>query len=323
MGPLKWGRTGKFSIQKHESGLLQDISREVGGFQSNAQRKKWSIYHLEDKKGNAKTNFSLSNIKNFKKKLRYHLSLYFNGDLKLASKVFDGAIWTRLYLPLPKKSSRFVTSDVIYLVHYPHTEYIALSNFKESARKYLFQSLLSTFGYMSVKNLVLTGNHLHSLFQLALNKKAQGSFSRNQLSQIQNLPPSLLRPRKRKVCEVEDDPNIHCYDKGTKKQKLDILESQFGPHEQPILEKVEFKLETRLRGADKPQAMVQYDKESFHCSVKFEGHGVLEGIRNLAECGLADLPLPNHLSSMHSLAKNHFVLKDSTSRNKSMNKTKD
>lgn len=50
--------------------------------------------------------------------------------------------------------------------------------------------------------------------------------------------------------------------------------------------------------------------EQFRCCVKFEGPSVLEGIRNLAKCGLANEPLPKHLLRVNSLGMNKFVLKN-------------
>lgn len=37
---------------------------------------------------------------------------------------------------------------------------------------------------------------------------------------------------------------------------------------------------------------------------------MLEGIKGLGSKGLAIYPLPYHISNVHSLAKNHFVLAD-------------
>lgn len=51
------------------------------------------------------------------------------------------------------------------------------------------------------------------------------------------------------------------------------------------------------------------DGEPFRCCVKFEGPSVLDGVRNLASCGLANEPLPKHLLKVNSLGTNNFVLK--------------
>lgn len=53
----------------------------------------------------------------------------------------------------------------------------------------------------------------------------------------------------------------------------------------------------------------QDDGEPFRCCVKFEGPSVLDGVRNLASCGLANEPLPKHLLRVNSLGTNNFVLK--------------
>lgn len=72
----------------------------------------------------------------------------------------------------------------------------------------------------------------------------------------------------------------------------------------------------KFRGTDFAPAMSDVE-EPFHCRVKFEGPAVLEGIRNMASCGLATLPLPNHLSGVSSLAKNYFILEDKSKHNRS------
>lgn len=53
----------------------------------------------------------------------------------------------------------------------------------------------------------------------------------------------------------------------------------------------------------------QDNGEPFRCCVKFEGPSVLDGVRNLASCGLANEPLPKHLLRVNSLGTNNFVLK--------------
>ena len=53
------------------------------------------------------------------------------------------------------------------------------------------------------------------------------------------------------------------------------------------------------------------DDKLFKCKVKFEGDSVLEGIRNLGRHGYTSLPMPQHLSKVQSLAKNHFTIVES------------
>ncbi|VDI00729.1 centromere protein N [Mytilus galloprovincialis] len=54
------------------------------------------------------------------------------------------------------------------------------------------------------------------------------------------------------------------------------------------------------------------DMQPFRCRVKFEGPSVIDGIRNLAECGLVTMPYPKYLRSVHTLGKNHIKLADKT-----------
>lgn len=56
----------------------------------------------------------------------------------------------------------------------------------------------------------------------------------------------------------------------------------------------------------------------FRCIVKFAGPSVLEGIRSLGECGIATVPLPNHLTAVQSLVKNHFTLVEKIDNDESL-----
>ena len=66
-------------------------------------------------------------------------------------------------------------------------------------------------------------------------------------------------------------------------------------------------METRFRGLEYAPGLKH---TTVKCSVKFCGTNVLEGIKNLPQHGLASQPLPAHLTNIHSLAKNHFILTD-------------
>ena len=54
--------------------------------------------------------------------------------------------------------------------------------------------------------------------------------------------------------------------------------------------------------------------QPFRCRVKFEGPSVLDGIRNMAECGLVTLPYPKYLRNILTSGKNYFKLADNTSQ---------
>lgn len=46
----------------------------------------------------------------------------------------------------------------------------------------------------------------------------------------------------------------------------------------------------------------------FTCRVRFTGDSVIDGIRRLVPLRMADAPLPDHLSQLHSMTANHFIL---------------
>lgn len=63
-------------------------------------------------------------------------------------------------------------------------------------------------------------------------------------------------------------------------------------------------MDTKFKGTSK----LNFNKDSFKCTVKFEGPSVIEGIKNLGTAGIADLPLPHYLANIQSSSRNHFTL---------------
>ncbi|KAJ8321758.1 hypothetical protein KUTeg_000229, partial [Tegillarca granosa] len=102
-------------------------------------------------------------------------------------------------------------------------------------------SLKTAFGYDSLIKMQLTGRHVDSLLQLALNKLSQGAFSKFRVGQVQNIPLVTKSTRKRKKPEYEEISSICCEDETSKRQRHEKLEDTFGPMEQPFLEKIEYK----------------------------------------------------------------------------------
>lgn len=269
-------------------------------------KKRWSMYKLSDKKTGTLKENELSDPKKFKKKLLQQIELYFDSTAAVSVTLHDGALWCRLYIQ-SGAPARFMNSNTIYLVYYPHCPCFAITAFKVSVRNFLFQCLSNAFNHHSLTNMMLSGLHYKSLFQLAFNKIGESSFGR--LKAIENLPFLCRNERKRKAKEMEREPNLRSEDEVMKRRRSQSLEASFGVYDQPVLESLQFKVEVKFRGS---QNLVNFPvkDEPFRCRVKFEGPSVLDGVRNLASCGLANEPLPKHLMRVNSLGTNYFVLRN-------------
>ena len=72
---------------------------------------------------------------------------------------------------------------------------------------------------------------------------------------------------------------------------------------------VSLQLETRFKGTQYAPGMANME-DLFRCRVKFEGSSVLEGLRELGEAGIAEIPMPKHMSKMSSLGRTVILLRD-------------
>ena len=70
-----------------------------------------------------------------------------------------------------------------------------------------------------------------------------------------------------------------------------------------------FQLETKFKGIQYAPAMAT-SEDLFKCRVKFEGSNVIEGMRELGEAGIAEVPMPKHLRGLSNLGQNFIVLRD-------------
>ncbi|XP_069113024.1 centromere protein N-like [Argopecten irradians] len=277
------------------------------------KKRMWTVFHIDYKDGSTKNEWlDLCNPLKFKKKFKNQAGLYFDNMTSVCVGVHRGAFWTRLYATngvYRRKDQNYLPSNTVYIVYFPKTEYVIISRYKLSTEEFLHQTILTTLGANEMKNMQLCGHDLYSLIHLAMNKKSQGSFSKFNSKQGQQQPLAGFQPKKRKAIEIEKDDKIFHEDEEKMKKRAKILEKSFGVEEQPCLEKVEYRVKAKFRGTEYVPSMANRH-DFFKFTVKFEGPSVLEGIRNLGATGLARVPLPGHLGSVHTLAKNHFVIQD-------------
>lgn len=277
----------------------------------NSESKKWCVYHLVSKSDQ----HAIPPVppKEFGANLRKQLSFFFKHDLSM-KKVGD-AVWIRIGIHEGVSSSSqhlWLPSNVIYMIHHPCSQYIIISKVKVSHRDYLMQALLCTLQCSEIKELQLSGKSVDSLADMVLHKQSQGGFAQYRLNKVHTNPLTNKKSRKRKASSEIDvyDIAVQYENSKDKAQQEKHTQEVFGAHRQPKLQKLEYRLETRFRGVHFAPAMALRKDEPFRCNVKFEGPSVLEGIKGLGSKGLAIYPLPYHISNVHSLAKNHFVLAD-------------
>jgi len=57
--------------------------------------------------------------------------------------IHKGALWTRLYVPKPNdlnnRNDVYQSSNAVYFLYYPHTDYNIISTHKTSIQEYLLQ----------------------------------------------------------------------------------------------------------------------------------------------------------------------------------------
>ncbi|CAG2229532.1 CENPN [Mytilus edulis] len=300
-------------VCNQKEGLTKDVCGELDLIctQEYSTKKQWSVFLMEKEDEHYISDSNLSNPLKLKKKLKSEITVFFERENVVSVRMLNGVLWMRVYIQSGPRNM-YRSSDTVYIIYYPRTQYILLSRYKKSVESYLIQSIQNVMGCDKLTNSLLTGTHYESLLQLALDRKSQGDFSRYRLQQVQNLPLLQKPPQKRKVSEFEREPNLQCEDERHKRQRTEELDECFGPNEQPLLQKLEFKVAVKFRGTSAIPSIPVDDMQPFRCRVKFEGPSVIDGIRNLAECGLVTMPYPKYLRSVHTLGKNHIKLADKT-----------
>ncbi|XP_077983098.1 centromere protein N-A-like [Glandiceps talaboti] len=271
--------------------------------QKNPNCKKWTVFKLSQAHGeNGKQGAIEPDV--FEERLRQQLSVFFRHELDV--RPHDGSLWFRIHTH--GYGLQVNLSDVIYIVHHPHSSYLIASSIKVHMKDYILQSILTSLGCTELKELQLCGHNLKSLADMVLYQQSQGSFSQYRFNQVDDNPLS----RKTVKRKADSPPDVlrrrMTYENiQEKKARIAKTEEAFGTNQQPTLERLTYQLETRFRGEQHIPAMTDHHSP-VHCTVKFEGKSVLEGIKQLGTCGLATLPLPSHLANVHSLAKNTIVL---------------
>lgn len=287
-----------------ESKMDKHAMEDLQTVQKYSHKKLWSMLKLSRKE---KTNSLEGGIAVFERRLADQIFLHFD-KATVCALDHHKALWVRIAVPTGRQMAT-PTNKVrpTYFMHPPNTDYLLVANLKVSQTKQLTQTMMTVLNAYSIEQLHLKGRHIASLLQLVLNKDTDGAYSKYYAKKSSRTTRGGGKRSRSDSVDTEFDCHILQENAASQRQRKRHLEDNFGPGKQPLLEKVEFKLETQFKGSRHAAAMDT--SELFHCRVKFEGTSVIEGIRNLARAGLAPLPMKGHMANLHTVARNTFVLR--------------
>jgi len=183
--------------------------------------------------------------------------------------MYDEAIWIRIQI-LDSARNPFNSLCIVYFVH---SDYVLISSLKQQVKAYVLEALACALNLQSINQLQLTGKDVHSLLDILLHKSSQGSFSK--FRKDEQVTP-LGQKRKQSTTDLSLQ-NISLEDIHTRKKLQRQNNDIFGSYPQAALQKIHFKIEGEL-----PYKLT------------LEGTNVLDGIKSLVLCGIAETPTLNH-----------------------------
>lgn len=159
----------------------EKLHKYLGPILNNPSKKRWNIFKMESPHQSAKDMFA-GEEEEEKQQIREPVE--FRNKLKQALKPFfksvvytcfhDTALWAAIdLLSVGLKQPK----TMLFLVHYPHAEFIFVSAFKNVAIfKFLHLAFCDAFDCEELTQVNCKGSNLESLADLALHPLSQGSF---------------------------------------------------------------------------------------------------------------------------------------------------
>ncbi|KAH9489767.1 hypothetical protein Btru_036687 [Bulinus truncatus] len=286
------------------------ISEEIIGdlelvyMQLHSKRKQWKVYQLTG-------NNLLLNLDPRTLRAKVLLNLqheWKDGQVYGNMSLFAGGVWLRMHLSTSKlkrltgsKSRSYNHNSSVFVVSFPGSPYFILSQSQTKHVQLVTKALTTSTNADGLVDIKLSGHHLASLADIVLKKEGQLQSSRYR-NQEENENPFVEKDsRKRKAPETDLEDII---DEGRQEKRFrtEKLKKIFGTEPQPVLEKLEYKFNIKFHGKPVMDAMCK-------SSVEVKGKSVLDGIYQLAKCGVFKLPLPAHLTTVATTAKrNSFTI---------------
>ncbi|XP_066493902.1 centromere protein N [Tiliqua scincoides] len=253
----------------------------------------WTVYQMTREEGDENYYFDLAD---FKKKFKRSLQSTLKNVTISFKEYQDNAIWIRIaWGTLYGRPNQYKPTFVVY---HSQTPYVFLSTSRiRSNVPLLCQALLVATSYNYINEMDLRSRCLDSLKEI-LFKRCSQNFQTHHLQPLQEKNMTMERV----------DPRIIREDKNEKERIWRTNQEAFGSGPQPKLEVAEYKLDTVFRS--EPEKGILNDKEPFRCVIKFSSPHLLEALKSLAPCGMADAPLSPLLTCITQKTRNYFKIRE-------------
>ncbi|XP_041653504.1 centromere protein N [Cheilinus undulatus] len=257
----------------------------------NPNQGMWYAYQLLDPEDDAHS----VELTQFKEQFRSHLrELVRHVSIKI-KKHTDEAVWMRI--AWGDSFSRPNHLKPTYVVHYLQTPYVFVTSLTSKQKPLLFQALVLSTRYQTIKDGNLSGRKLTAIRELLM-RQYQQAFPSKYPSPLTEMNPTFSNPH----IEKEQDGNA------ANRQQMAC--EAFGDGTLPQLQSAVYKLQTKFR--DQTNKNMTERDEPFRCVVKFTSTNLLESLRDCASSGFASTPVTPLLSSISLKGKNYFVITDNS-----------
>ncbi|BFZ13016.1 hypothetical protein BsWGS_16055 [Bradybaena similaris] len=281
---------------------------ELVYMQLHSKHKIWLVYKLSG-------NYVRLNLdpRTLRSKLLKSLQLKWKVGRVLGNmRMFAGAVWLRMNLgqSLIRGGSRkrprvYNPNKSVFVVTFPGSPYVFINKTAAGQLKVVTEAVVDAMNADSLKDIKLSGRQVSSLADIVLTKDSKCLLSTYRDQEDRENPLLAGQERKRKAMDdlFLDTEDMVDEDRQEKSIKRAILEKKLGYEPQPVLEKLDYKFSVDFHG----QAV-----SGMKCmtSVEIKGTSVLNGLYQLAASGLVRFPLPKHLTTVTSSARNSFTIQN-------------
>ncbi|KAK3757611.1 hypothetical protein RRG08_000127 [Elysia crispata] len=297
-------------IAEREQFTLEIIGDlELSYMQLNSSKKIWKVFKI--KGSNFKHDLDPRSVR-----VRLVRSLQLkkmDGVVDGNLRMFAGAMWFRLHLrPVGRRRSKKRATEMykhcnsVFLLTFPGSPMFIMSRTGVQKCRLVLQAITEVTGAERVVDTNLSGRHVASLADLALNTQQQPNNRFRKMEEKENpLAVSLIKKRKcaDQSSSFDDIPHVVDDMSQVKRQRKNILSNVYGAGPHPLLETLEYRFDVKDNNLE--------DGES-NCRalVEIKGKNILEGLCKLGREGFIKFPLPKHLTSVTSLSQNSFTIKD-------------
>ncbi|KAG8143970.1 hypothetical protein E2320_001105 [Naja naja] len=235
-------------------------------------KKTWIVYQMTREDDEDAVIF---NWTTFKKKFKCTLLSVLKNATISFKEYEDNSVWIRI--AWGTQYTRPNQYKPTYVVYHSQTPYIFIANsMVKRNNTLLFQALLAATCYKDIHEMGLRSHCLNSL-KVILFKRFSQTFQ-----------TYLPQPLQEKNSTLENvDPRIIIEDKH-EKERIQKLETVFKSEERSIL------------NTDEP----------FRCTIRFSSPHLLEALKSLGPCGIADAPLSPLLTCITRKARNYFKIRE-------------